>query len=529
MGAELVGSGSMTGCLAGEPERRNNDPRGTAGHESHFSTAHLMTNLRRRTVSSGFVTAASQCIQFVLTLGSTMILARLLEPQDFGLVAMVTTIVAFLRVFREAGLSTATVQREGITHAQVSNLFWINFGLSSVVSLVLIMLAPVVAWFYREPRLVSITFALGGTFLLTGSTVQHMALLNRQMRFKVIALIQVGSLMAGVVVGIGMAMLKFGYWSLVGFQLAIPFTTLVLAWSASRWRPQLPAPGSGTRPLISFGVNLAAGGFLWSLARGADCLLIGRYYGADPVGLYSRAGALLMRPLEQSMSPIEAVFVPTLSRLQEQPDRYRRAFLIIHEGIAMAGFLFGGILLALAHPLTLIVLGAKWEKVAVIFAAFTVSALFYPLTTATSWLFSSQGRGKDWLSASSILSVLTLCTFLAGMPFGPAGVAIAFSVSGVFILLPIMYYIAGRTGPVTTRNLWAGFLRQLPVWGIACGSTVAIKNFIAGLSPLAECLIFGPMGLVVGIVFIGAYTPSRTVAINVLSTIREARRNRRTY
>ncbi len=80
MGAELVGSGSMTGCLAGEPERRNNDPRGTAGHESHFSTAHLMTNLRRRTVSSGFVTAASQCIQFVLTLGSTMILARLLEP-----------------------------------------------------------------------------------------------------------------------------------------------------------------------------------------------------------------------------------------------------------------------------------------------------------------------------------------------------------------------------------------------------------------------------------------------------------------
>jgi len=229
------------------------------------------------------------------------------------------------------------------------------------------------------------------------------------------------------------------------------------------------------------------------------------------------------------MSPIEAVFVPTLSRLQEQPDRYRRAFLIIHEGIAMAGFLFGGILLALAHPLTLIVLGAKWEKVAVIFAAFTVSALFYPLTTATSWLFSSQGRGKDWLSASSILSVLTLCTFLAGMPFGPAGVAIAFSVSGVFILLRIMYCIAGRAGPVTTRNLWAGFLRQLPVWGIACGSTVAIKNFIAGLSPLAECLIFGPMGLVVGIVFIGAYAPSRTVAINVLSTIREARRNRRTY
>jgi len=187
--------------------------------------------------------------------------------------------------------------------------------------------------------------------------------------------------------------------------------------------------------------------------------------------------------------------------------------------------MFGGLLLALAHPITLIVLGARWEKAATIFAAFTVSLLFYPLSTATSWLFSSQGRGKDWLLASSILSSLTLCSFLGGLPFGPTGVAIAFSASGIFVLLPIMFYLGGRVGPVTSRNLWAGFLRHLPVWGVACGSILLIQKFITGLSPLAECLLFGSIGLGVSAAFIRVYPPSRTVATNLISTIPQLRRN----
>ena len=185
-------------------------------NERHFVTAHLLTDLRRRTVSSGFVTAVAQGVQFALTLVSTVILARLLTPRDFGLVAMSWTIIGFSQVFKEAGLSTATVQREGITHAQVSNLFWINVVLSGLISLLVAAAAPAVAWFYREPLLVEVTLALSITILLAGLAVQHMALLNRQMRFKAIALIQVGSVLAGVLVGVGMAWLNYGYWSLVG-------------------------------------------------------------------------------------------------------------------------------------------------------------------------------------------------------------------------------------------------------------------------------------------------------------------------
>src|SRR6266576_5835678 len=122
--------------------------------EQHFATDHLLTNLRQRTISSGLVTAAAQGAQFILNLAYIMVLARLLVPQDFGLVAMVTTVMGFLRIFQDAGLSTATVQRQQITHAQVSNLFWVNIGVGGVTTLLVAALSPVVAWFFREPRLV---------------------------------------------------------------------------------------------------------------------------------------------------------------------------------------------------------------------------------------------------------------------------------------------------------------------------------------------------------------------------------------
>src|SRR5260221_3028462 len=168
-------------------------PSAEGSSDRHFATGHLLGNLKGRTISSGFVTVLAQGVQFVLNLVSIMVLARLLTPQDFGLIAMVTAITGFLRIFNDAGLSTATVQREGINHAQVSNLFWTNVALGGTITLLLAVLSPAIAWFYRDPRLFGVTPALCITFLLTSSAVQHLALLKRQMRFKMVAAIQLSS------------------------------------------------------------------------------------------------------------------------------------------------------------------------------------------------------------------------------------------------------------------------------------------------------------------------------------------------
>ena len=145
--------------------------------------------------------------------------------------------------------------------------------------------APVVAWFYREPRLVGITLVLSITFVLASSAVQHIALLNRQMRFRVIAMIDILSMLAGYLTAIGMALSEYGYWALVGASVTQVAIKLVLTWSISRWRPRLPSRNTQTRHLLSFGANITAGSLMYEFSQGADSLLIGRFFGAAAIGL----------------------------------------------------------------------------------------------------------------------------------------------------------------------------------------------------------------------------------------------------
>jgi PST family polysaccharide transporter len=493
-------------------------------HQEHFKTDHLLSNLKGHTISSGAVTMSSQAGKFFLSLVSTMILARLLTPRDFGLVAMVTTVTGFLRVFKDAGLSIATVQREKITHAQVSNLFWINVGVSALCTLILAATAPVIARFYHNPRLIPITLFLSVTFLISGSTIQHQALLKRQMRFKALALIEVSSMTVGVLIGVIMALIGCGYWSLVGSSLSMETSGLLLTWLVSRWRPQLPVRRSGIGPLVSFGAHRTAGDFILALARGSDNLLIGRFYGAAAVGLYSRASALLIGPLQQFLGPINAVFMPALCRLQSQPARYRSTFLRLYEAIALTGFLFTGLFLALARPLTLVLLGSKWEQAAVIFGGFTVAALCVPLANASAWLFTSQGRGQEMFVAQSINACAVILSFIAGLPFGPVGVAIAFSVSNLLVRVPIYYFSAGRRGPVRTSDLWGVFFRHLPVWIIVFVVTRLTLSLVANLAPLGQLLVCVPVGLLTGAAIICALGPQREVVAHLLDTLRELRK-----
>src|SRR5438552_2518803 len=518
-----IPEGEVLANRAGPAETiaQDHSSKGIDANERHLSTDHLLTNLRQRTISSGLVTAEAQGAQFFLNLGYIMVLARLLVPQEFGLVAMVTAGTGFLRIFQDAGLSMATVQRQEITHAQVSNLFWVNVAVGGVTTLLVAASAPVVAWFYREPRLVGITLLLSITFVLASSAVQHIALLNRQMRFRVIARIDILSMLAGYLTAIGMALSECGYWALVGASVTQIAIKLVLTWSISRWRPRLPSRNTQTRHLLSFGANITAASLMYEFARGADKLLIGRFFSATAVGLYSRGSTLLIAPLQQLLWPISVVLIPTLSRIQDERDRYQRTFLQMFEAIALISFLLAGVFLALSHPVTLAVLGPKWEGAAVIFASFTFAALAYPLTTASTWLFASQGRGKDLVVTSSIGSSVTFCSFLVGLLFGPVGVAISYSVSCVLIELPFVFYIAGRRGPVSRKDLWIASLRHLPIWGVVCGTAWLARTFVLDANPWIQLLLCGPVALLAGAAYIGVSTPSRRVAVNLFSIVRE--------
>jgi O-antigen/teichoic acid export membrane protein len=517
-------NGAAVGIASERSAVRDRSDKRIDPNEKHLCTDHLLSDLKGRTISGALITLAAQGVKFLLNLASIMVLARLLAPKDFGLYAMVTAMMGYLIVFMDAGLSTATVQRETITQAQVSNLFWINVALSGAAALVLAVTSPLVAWFYREPRLVVITLILSSTFFLGGLTVQHTALLKRQMRFKAIAFIQVASMLTGVLLGIAMAWLGYRYWALVFSNVVTVAVTVPLTWCAIPWRPQLPSRGSGTGSLVRFGTSMAGGGFIYTLAKGTDNLLVGRFYGADSVGLYSRAAALLNRPLEQFLYPITSVFVPALSRVQTEPERYRRTFLQVYESMALLSFLSTGLLLALSRPLTLVVLGPKWDKAAIIFAALTVAALCHPVARASTWLFISQGRGgRDWLFVNFVGAGLTIASFVAGLPFGPAGLAIAYSAVNLLIGMPILYCFAGRHGPVTTADLWRGFFRYLPLWIVACGVTWLVRLLFVNSAPLVQLAVCAPVGLLAATILICIVPTMRRTTLGLTEILQELR------
>ena len=472
--------------------------------ERHFRTDHLISNLGKRAFSGGIVTTLSQAARFALYMALTVILARMLKPPDFGLVAMALALTSVLHMFRDAGLSTATVQQERITHAQVSNLFWANVAVGLLCTLVGVGLAPLMSWFYRDPRLIGITISLSLTLLAGGAAVQHLALLNRQMRFTALALIDVSSMVTSLVVGVVMAACGFGYWSLVGSQLAAAFAELLLAWLASGWRPQLPKARSGTRSMLNFGASLTFAMLLRRITSNADSFLLGRYSGAHALGLYSRGMALVMRPLDQFLVPFDKVFLPVLSRLQDQPERYRRNFLQIYNAIALVSFPIAGLLLGLSRPLVLALLGPRWEEVAPLVAALAITALFYPVACASMWLLTTQRRNRDILVSGIAISLISITACVVGLPFGPIGVALAFSLFGLLIRLPIQYYIVGRGGPIGTTDLWKAFFRHLPFWAVVGGSAYFPQIIFPLVHPAAQAVLGIVSGLVAALILMGS-------------------------
>lgn len=467
--------------------------------DQHLDTEHLRQNLSQRALSGGAITGIAQGFKFLLNLASAVILARLLSPPEFGLVAIVGALMSILRVFREGGLSTATIQRENITQVQVSNLFWINLSLGGLLTLICAACAPLIGWFYRDDRLIGITLFLALTFAINGLAVQHLALLNRQMRFIAIAVIDIGSIAGGLIVGVVMALSGYGYWSLVGMQVATAVIETSLTWIASSWRPSWFRRGQEMGSLLKFGAALTVAILLRRIAQGIDVLLLGRFAGAVSTGLYSRAQVLLQRPLDQLVGPFDAVFVPLMSRLQSDAARYRSVFITGSRIIALASFPFAGLALGTSKPLVLTLLGEKWAEVVPIYACFAISALHLPISSTVQWLLTTQGRTKDLMYIGVLQPVFAVISVLAGLPFGAVGVALSFSLVSQFIRVPVIYYIAGKSGPIRTGDLWGVFARYLPLWLTAAVASWVGVQLASAHSPAVQlfsgCLISGTLVL----------------------------------
>lgn len=428
-----------------------------------------MKDLKEKTVRGGLARVIAQMTNFGLRIGSLMILARLLDPQDFGLVGMVLAFTGFLSLFRDFGLSTATVQRSSVTHEQISTLFWMNILFGTSLTVLTAALAPVIESVYHEPRLFTLTLVLSLSFFFNGLGVQHGAILQREMRFTALSVINVVGTGASVAIAILMAKAGFGYWSLAALAVTAPVFTSAGTLIAGPWWPGLPRRGIGLRSMMHFGGTITLNGIVVYAAYNLEKVLLGRYWGVDAIGIYGRAYQLVNIPTDNLNSAAGEVAFSALSRLQSEPDRLARYFL---KGYSLV--------LALTVPITLcgtifaqdaihLLLGPKWQEAVPIFRLLAPTILIFAMINPFAWLLFAIGKVQRSLKIAFVIAPLVMSGYLLGLRYGPKGVALGYSSAMALWLFPhIAWCVKGTAISMSdvmrtlVRPLSAGILASLP-------------------------------------------------------------------
>lgn len=424
----------------------------------YLATAPVAEDLRGKSVRGGAAVALTQAVQFGLGLASTMVLARLLTPADFGVIAMVAAFSSFLLLFQDLGLGLVTVQRADLSHGQVSALFWINAGLGLLISGMMAASSPLVARFYAHPELVGVTLALSANFALGGLSVQHNALLRRQMRFVALGVVSVVSQALGIAAAIGSALAGAGYWALVVMALVQQAAAAAGAWIVCGWKPGWPQRWVGLGSMLRFGAGLTGFNLLTTLSRNLDNILIGRAAGAATLGLYQKSYSLLLMPVDRIRGPASAVVVPALSRLQHDPDRFKAYYLGAIRMVVAAGMPAVVFLFVFANDVVLLVLGGQWLDSVVLFRLLAPAAFVETFNTVGSWACVPMGRSARLVRWQAIATPVMVLSFLVGVRWGASGVAIAVSLTTVALRLPAILYML-KGSPVRPADLLIALAR----------------------------------------------------------------------
>ena len=399
-------------------------------------------------VRGSLVTGVSQGIKIGLQFLSVVVMARLLVPEDFGLVAAVGPIVAFVALFQNLGLQQAIVQRRTISDAELNRSFWIMAMVGLGCTAIVIGISPLIAWFYGDPRVRNIAVVAALPLLIGSMSSVPFSLLNRNLRFGRLALADVLSALFGFLAAASSAWSGLSYWSLLIGSAASATVSLAAAWKWCRWTPRRPDFGID-REIMSFGANLTGFNIVNFFSRNLDNILIGRYSGAIELGYYDRAYKLLLFPIQNIVTPLSRVMIPLLSRVQDDKQRFRELYLQVLWALAFVTVPGVAALIVTSGQVVDLLFGPKWAAVAPIFAWLGLAGLVQSTNNTASWIFICQGRTKTMFHWGIYGSATTIAAFFVGLPWGVTGVAAAYAISGYVLRLPVLAAMVRRTGPVS--------------------------------------------------------------------------------
>src|SRR5262249_13528297 len=381
-------------------------------------------------------TIFSSAVGLGVQIVSTVVLARLLTAADFGLIAMVTTVSLLLVNFGLNGFTEAVIQSEKLDHDLASNLFWINVAAGFLLTLGLAGAGGILARFYGNPRVAGAAIGISLTIITTSCSVLHLALLKRAMRFSALSVNDIVASAVSVSVSILLAGLNFGSWALVAGAIARPVSQSIGAWWMCRWLPGLPRRADDTVPRVRFALYIYGRFAINYCVRNMDNLLVRWRFGPALLGFCQKDYDLFLLSASQLVARLTTVAVSALSRLDRESSEYRRALLAALSTTAFVGMGLGAALTLTGKDVIRLLLGPGWEQAGQIFTLFGPGVGIMLLYNTHCWIHLSIGTPARWLRWVFVEFTLTGLLFVAGLRYGPAGVAAAWTASFWILTIP---------------------------------------------------------------------------------------------
>ena len=429
-----------------------------------------------------------------LSIVTTIILARLLLPSDFGLVAMAAVVIGFIELFQDLGTATAVIQRKDPSQALLASMFWLNVGFGLATMLVLYLASPLAGAFYREPRVTPIMQTLSLSFLLSGFSNLQKSLLERNLEFDKLARIEIGTALFATLVGITAAYLGHGAWSLVYQMLAGNLLATLLLWGASSWRPSWQFKWAEIRSVMGFSLNLTGASIFNYFARNADKFLIGRFLGSQDLGYYDLAYRLMLYPLQGISAVIGRVMFPLYSRMQDNDSQFGWIYLKVASAIALISFPLMLGMTALTRPFVLTLFGDAWTPVIPLLLILAPLGAVQSIATTVGSIYTAKGR-TDWALWWTVgAGTLIVLSFALGLPWGVLGVTASYAI--VFLLLTYpAFAIPFRLIGLRVRDLggvlWRPAACSLAMYAVLAAAVVASPQGVPGWLSLSLLIPLG--------------------------------------
>lgn len=417
----------------------------------YFDISYIRDDIEQRAVSSGKITILGNTALFVVALGSSMILARLITPRAFGLFAIAQSLVAITETFRTLGFRHAITQGEDVTHAKVSILFWISLRFNLLIFGIILLVAPLLSVVYAEPIVWPIMSLLGLVLLLRALPAQHESILRRQMLFKHLVIAEVGSLFIGAFIAVILAFYGMQYWALVTreivrFAIYATYLWVICGWRPASFKDRLQTEEDrDVRNLLKYGGYYSTARVVQYIGREFDTIILGYFVGATGLGYYSKAYRWSLYPLRQVHLAVLNVAVSSISRVKDDSEAMeelvRKLFLPVFAlSLYLVGFMF-----VEAERIIHILLGNQWGEAVLPFRILCVGAFFTSIEKVTKWFYLGLGKTQRQLSWMLLYTPVMAVAIMIGVRWGVPGTAMAFSIATGILTIPSILYCLAET------------------------------------------------------------------------------------